>query len=369
VLFFKQRFILKKYLRDVFDPQHDEQILFMIDVPETEADDNKDWQDRREMAERWRQGFIDLGFSVSPLLKYTATGSHNVDLPAFGTQVGVEVPMDDVIVEHTIILSFSEFSATAPLTTLFKTHEHLRGASLPRVQSYMERTSLLADPKYMAYKTEVLADLLNRTNGVRVNFSTSQEMYFDLRHRKALIDNGRCHPDKKGLKLINLPSGEVCINPYEGEIEGKPSETIGIIPAYINGQMIQFFVQNNKIASVVGGGETTEALTAFFEEDDARRNISEFGLGCNERARVTGNQIEDEKAGFHCAYGRSDFLGGTNGRSNFKYLENVIHRDLIFSKGSPIIARKIILTLDDQSTKTIVDNGQYVLFSTRKKFS
>ena len=367
MMFFKNRFILKKYLRDVFEPQPGEQVLIMIDVPHGDIADNKDWKDRREMAARWRQGFLDIGFAVAPLLEIEATGAHNLELPEKAMQVGVEVPTLEVIKEYTIILAMTEFSATAPLTRLFKKNDHLRGASMPRVQSYMERTSLICDVKRMAYKTQMLKELLDQTNGARVNFSTSQEMYFDLRFRTAQIDDCLCRPDKQGVKLINLPGGEVNMVPYEGEQEGVPSETIGIIPVYINGQIIQFFVQNNKVTSVVGGGEAAEELNAYFEADEARRNIAEFGLGCNERARVVGNELEDEKAGFHCGYGLSDYMGGIISPDQFISPSTVAHRNHIYSKGSAIVARKIILTLKDQSTKMIVDNGQYLIFSKQKK--
>ena len=42
----------------------------------------------------------------------------------------------------------------------------------------------------------------------------------------------------------------------------------------------------------------------IFAADPARPNIAEVAFGCNERAVVTGNVLEDEKAGFHWAYGR-----------------------------------------------------------------
>jgi len=365
MIFFRNRFVLKKFLRDVFDPQPGEQVLVMVDVPHGDIEDNDDWKERREMAARWRQGFLDIGFATAPLLEYEATGRDDASLPEKGKQVGVEVPTTDLICEYNIILAMTEFSASAPLSRLFKEYPHLRGASMPHIQTYMERTSLITDSRWLKYKTEMVKELLDRTNGARVNFSTNQEMYFDLRFRTAIIDDGLCLPDRKGERLINLPSGEVTLAPYEGEREGVPSETIGILPLYMEGQIVQLFVQNNRITSVVGRGDVPERLTAFFDEDEARRNISEFGLGLNDRARVVGNKLEDEKAGFHCAYGLSDFLGGVNGPQQFKSPETVIRCNQVYSKGSPIVARKIILTLNDHSTKTIVDNGQYLLFSRR----
>ena len=367
MIFFKNRFILKKYIRDVFEPLPGEQVLIMVDVPREGIEDNKAWKERREMAAAWRQGFLDIGFAAGPLLEYPATGGDDMALPEVATQVGVEVPTLDVIREYNIIIAMTEYAAVAPLTRLFKEHEQLRGASMHRVAPGMERASMLCDVRRLEYKTQVLKELLDHTNGARVNFSTSQEMYFDLRFRTAIVDDGTCHPDRKGNRLINLPSGEVSLAPYEGEREGVPSETIGIIPAYIEGQMIQFFVQNNMINSVVGGGVVAEKLNEYFEVDEARRNISEFGLGCNDRARVLGSPLEDEKSGFHCAYGLSDFLGGVNGPGKFVSPNTVARRNHVFARGAPIVAKKIILTLDNNRSKTIIDNGLYLVFAKRKR--
>jgi len=51
-------------------------------------------------------------------------------------------------------------------------------------------------------------------------------------------------------------------------------------------------------------------MRIFFAENDTRRNIAELGIGCNPKAVITGNILEDEKVGLHIAYGMSSHLGG-----------------------------------------------------------
>ena len=103
-------------------------------------------------------------------------------------------------------------------------------------------------------------------------------------------------------------------------------------------------------------------LRAFFAADPARTNIAEVAFGCNEWAQVTGNVLEDEKAGFHWAYGRSDHLGGTVGISKFIHRETVVHQDVVYAKGNPIQVAEAIAIRPDGTKTRIIRNGDYVVF-------
>ena len=83
-------------------------------------------------------------------------------------------------------------------------------------------------------------------------------------------------------------------------------------------------------------------LNRMFREEEALGNIAEVAIGCNEKAVVTGNVLEDEKAGFHWAYGRSDHLGGEVGPSCFSAPERVCHQDIVYARGNPIVCRNVM---------------------------
>ncbi len=103
-------------------------------------------------------------------------------------------------------------------------------------------------------------------------------------------------------------------------------------------------------------------LRAVFEQDPARTNIAEVAFGCNEWAQVTGNVLEDEKAGFHWAYGRSDHLGGTVGPDAFRRPENVIHLDTVYAQGNPIGVRRAVLITAQGKRIEVIRDGGYVLW-------
>jgi hypothetical protein len=72
--------------------------------------------------------------------------------------------------------------------------------------------------------------------------------------------------------------------------------------------------------------------------------------------------LEDEKAGFHWAYGRSEFLGGTVSAASFRSPDHVLHEDIVYAKGSPIELQSVHLNRPDGSRPQIIGDGDYLVF-------
>ena len=362
-----QGFDLEKLLVDVFAPQPGEKVLVMSDLPHGEWADNEKWAERREMAKEWRSAFQrlgkKLGFTVYPLLTYPATGAHSAPLPEEGEMNGQRVRLEDVLSDTDIVVALTEYSATAPLIDFGRKFPRLRSASMPGVMRSMEKTALAADYSEVARKSHILADRLDRAVGAKVEFSTGHRMYFDLRNRKAEADDGQLHANVTGTRLINLPSGEACIAPYEGELEGQPSKTEGTLPVMYDEELVLFKVKENRIVEVIGEGPQAAQKRDYFAVDEARRNIAELGLGCNDKAVISGAILEDEKVlGLHWAYGRSDHIGGTVGVADFSDPSHVVHYDIIYPKGGRIEVASLVLEYEDGTSEEIIRDGQYVIF-------
>jgi leucyl aminopeptidase (aminopeptidase T) len=120
-------------------------------------------------------------------------------------------------------------------------------------------------------------------------------------------------------------------------------------------------VEQNRIVRVLGDGSGAAHYREIFAVDPARANIAEVAFGCNEQAVVTGNVLEDEKAGFHWAYGRSDHLGGTVGVAAFLRPENVVHQDTVYARGNPIQVTEAAV-IGPPGPITIIRNGSYIVF-------
>lgn len=91
------------------------------------------------------------------------------------------------------------------------------------------------------------------------------------------------------------------------------------------------------------------------------QNIAEFAVGINNKAIVTGNVLEDEKAGFHFAFGRSDHLGGTIGPDSFLNPKNIEHTDIVYAKESPVFCRTLKIEYKDKKSLILIKNGDICL--------
>jgi hypothetical protein len=358
-------FELKKLLTDVFCTERGEVVLVACDLPHDSIADNAKWKDRRAMAAEWREAFAGLGgsggFEVRPLLTFAATGANGADLPASATLGGAEVEMDQALLGCSLALFLTEFSATAALDGYCRRKTDFRAASLPGLERRMEQSALSADYGEVARRCAILDDVLNDADLLEVRFSTGQRCVFDLRWRKAEVDDGYLPRGKQGDRIINLPSGETFIVPYEGEKAGEASRTEGELPVEVAGERVVLSVRANRIQKVEGSGPGAGALRTLFAADPARANIAEVAFGCNDWAVVTGNVLEDEKAGFHWAYGRSDHLGGTVGVKAFLAPGNVVHQDIVYAKGNAIQVAEATV-VGPRGRRLVIREGAYLVF-------
>lgn len=355
---------LKKLIDDVFAPQTGEVLTIMHDVPHDQIKDTLAWKDRREMAAEWQKKIAAYAMSwdiiVNPLVVYEATGVHNADLPPKAAMGGQDIPIEKIFTDSSIVICLSEFSATALLRMATLRNKNLRIASMPTAARFMEETGLSADYGQIAKKCRTLMPLMTNATGIEVEFSTGHKCFFDLSTRNAVHkDDGVMHQEVAGTEsaLCNLPAGEVFTTPNEE----ADSKTAGEIPEMIEGKVVVYTVKHNKIITVKGEGSGVIIMREYFEKDPARRNIAEVAIGCNDRATVTGNLLQDEKAGFHWAYGRSDHIAGKVGPKEFLSPANVVHMDIVYSKDSPIVCKKFDFVYPDNIRKTAIVDGKLLV--------
>ncbi|MBF0312126.1 MAG: hypothetical protein HQK50_06510 [Oligoflexia bacterium] len=354
---------IEKLLTDVFNPQANDVAVVLCDIPHTNIEDNSKWYERRIMAQEWREAFISLsqkiGFKVLPLIEFPASGAHSKNVPM---ELGTPRSIDSAFAQSTLAVALTEFSITPLLMNYSKQRKNFRSASLPIVEKRMEKTALAADYKEVYRRCLVVEELMKNIKGANVKFSTGHDCYFDLRFRTVRKDSGRLHQgDSPEFPFMNLPSGEVYMVPYEGEKDCK-SETAGLIPAFINNESVVLKIAANKIVEVSDFETSAENCRNLFAQDPARRNIAEFAIGCNPWAVVTGNILEDEKAGFHWAFGRSEHIGGIIKPSDFISSENVLHVDVVYAKDSKYQVDFLEFIYDDNSKKNIIENREYLIF-------
>lgn len=335
----------EKTIHDVFDLQSDDYVGIVFDTPHSVLVDNEKWFDRRNLAKDWFNFFTVLsdviGFSVD-LFSFEAVGRHNNVLSE-----GILRKLS----KFSLVIALTEFSVTSSLVRLAKNDSFsFRCASMPGAERRMHDSSYLADYTFVKKYAHVLKLLLQDAISAHVVFSTGDDLIIDLRNRDAGADDGDC---TKPGSVINFPSGEGFIAPYEGAAEERNifglSGTKGIIPFEYKNELVKGIVQENQFVSFEGSKWIVSMLNTYFDEFPSRRNIAELGIGCNQKVQVTGNMFEDEKAGVHIAYGTSSHLGGK--------ITSDVHFDLVFAKDCPVEAKQVHLFLEDGSVVEIVKNA------------
>jgi hypothetical protein len=131
----------------------------------------------------------------------------------------------------------------------------------------------------------------------------------------------------------------------------------------IGDELVLGRVQENRIVEVIGDSPEAAEARDHLALDEALRNVAELGLGCNDKAVVTGNVLEDEKVmGMHWAFGRSDHLGGAIGPDDFSDPRLVEHRDWVYPKGGVIEVASLVLEYEDGTTEEVIIDGEYTVF-------
>ncbi|MCK4943731.1 MAG: hypothetical protein KAS65_09150 [Candidatus Aminicenantes bacterium] len=349
-------FEMETFIDDIFAPTEGEVLTVMIDIPHGKITDNQEWKARRRMAEEWLNKIKMIAskwkLNVNPLVTYRASGGNNADIPDTGCMLKKEISLKDIIEASTMIISMPEYSATAPLYEYSRRLKKLRVASMPGTAKFMEETGLAADYIKIHKRCQYLVPIFKRASGAEVRFSSGHFCYFDLSTNEAYGEDGILHPERGGTEYScsNLPAGEVYIVPNESQ----ESHTHGELPFRPGNEVGVFTVASNRIVEVKGHGLEIESFRQRILGDKAWQNIAEFAIGINDRATITGNVLQDEKAGFHWAWGRSDHLGGTIGIKNFNSPENVVHHDIVYARGNPIVCTSLDMVFPDGSKKQLI---------------
>jgi leucyl aminopeptidase (aminopeptidase T) len=182
-----------------------------------------------------------------------------------------------------------------------------RCATMPGATEDMVARVMSADMEGLRRKGHAVADALDRASEARITDSNGTDLRLDLSGREAIPDAGEL--TETGA-FGNLPCGEGFISPKDGSgtlvVDGSLAG-IGLAE-----EPVELVVEGGHLTSARGGQGMTfmELLTAHGEDGT---NIAELGVGTNEKAKLTGETLEDEKilGTIHIAFGASAGIGGT----------------------------------------------------------
>jgi leucyl aminopeptidase (aminopeptidase T) len=133
----------------------------------------------------------------------------------------------------------------------------------------------------------------------------------------------------------NLPTGEAYIAPVEGSAEGEIIIDGSFVGIGILSSPLKLIFEKGYM--VKAEGPDAEKLNALLGDNPLARNLAELGIGTNDKARVTGVILEDEKiyGSVHLALGSNDTFGGKVAAG--------IHADGIITKPELSLDGKLIV--------------------------
>jgi leucyl aminopeptidase (aminopeptidase T) len=183
-------------------------------------------------------------------------------------------------------------------------------ASMPGITEGALRRAIDIDYKRMKEDSMKLILMLSRASKARIRTIYGSELELGLRSRKAHGTSAGIY-NKKG-KWGNLPEGEAFIAPIEGTANGT-----FVVDGSISGfgkvsHPLVFFVEDGFAVKITDGKKPPKIGALLDKIGKNARNIAEFGIGLNRKAKITGEVLEDEKVygTCHIALGNNLSFGG-----------------------------------------------------------
>ncbi len=256
----------------------------------------------------FQQHALALGAPVT-LLSMPTPRSHGEEPPRAVAEALKSAPV-------AVLLTSKSLTHTAARLEACEKHG-TRIASMPGADVVRLEGLLDIDYEELKAREERLARLVEAARKVRLSTPAGTDVTFEVGGRTVYRDNGDLsRPGAFG----NLPAGEVCLAPLEGTAEGVVlvDGSIGGL-GRVKGPAIRLEFRKGRAVEV-----SDPRLRELLEPHGPEAfQLSEFGIGTNPRASITGNVLEDEKAlgTAHVAVGSNHAMGGA--------IQVPVHLDLV----------------------------------------
>ncbi len=314
-LLFKRRLYhaIEIILRKNLGIKEDESVLIIYD------------QHKKELAEKFFQHIIIL----APNTKKMRIAALLVNGQEPAKQVSFALRNANVA----LILTSKSLSHTKARREA--TSHGARIASMPGITEDILSRSIDINYELLKADSKRVGNLLSKASTARIITSLGTDLSFSLKGRKA-------HGFSAGIftakgKWGNLPEGEAYIAPVEGTASGHfvvDGSIAGMGRAH---HPVIIFVENGLAIRITDGKKPVQLEKMIEDAGDKARNIAEFGIGLNRKAKVTGCVLEDEKAygTCHIALGNNIGFGGA--------VDVQFHVDCVIQKPSIWLDKKFIM--------------------------
>jgi leucyl aminopeptidase (aminopeptidase T) len=186
----------------------------------------------------------------------------------------------------------------------------VRVGTLPGVTEDIMVRCMNADYTRIAERTHTICALMEQTKVIRVRAPAGTDVTLPVAGRRALASSGLFR--EKGT-WGNLPTGEAYLAPLEGQSNGVVVVDGSMAGVGMLSHPIHIVVKDGYAENITGGPEAERLIALLEPHGRDARTLAEFGIGTNDRARLTGVILEDEKVmgTIHIAFGDNKSMGGS----------------------------------------------------------
>jgi leucyl aminopeptidase (aminopeptidase T) len=212
-----------------------------------------------------------------------------------------------------------------------------RGATMPGVTEDMLARVMAVDFDAMTARSRAVAEVLSTGTRAHVTCPRGTDLKLAIDGRAGVSDDGEL--SERGA-FGNLPCGEGFVSPVYGE---GTVVAVSLAPLGLSVEPAWLTVAEGRLVAA-DGGLAPQFIELLLSHGTLGTNLAELGVGTNDRARLTGNVLEDEKilGTVHVAFGASAGIGGT--------VSVPIHLDVVVADASL-----------DVDGRQVLDAGRYVL--------
>lgn len=229
--------------------------------------------------------------------------------------------------KHSVIIAITTYSLSH---TNARRRASKFGARIVTMPNFVEKMvpSLEVDTSKLLKIGREIKRILSKINKVRVVTKYGTDIMFSVKNRMIDVDAGSyCKPGSFG----NLPAGEVFTSPVEGTSNG--TIVINSMKDYVKSGT-KIIIKNGNAVDI---SDKKCKLAKIFKTVRNSRNVAEFGIGTNYKAKVIGNILQDEKVAgtCHIAFGDNRSFGGK--------VKSKVHLDAILFKPTIWFDDKMIM--------------------------
>ena len=275
-------------IRDCMGAKPGERLLVVTDEP------------LRLIGYALRQAAVDLGHDVM-LIEMLPRKTNGEEPPA---------QIAELMTKVDVVLCPTSKSLTHTDARRAASAAGARVATLPGVTEDIMIRCMNADYHRIAERTHRLCAMMEKTSVIRVTAPAGTDVRLPVAGRHAHASSGLFR--ERG-QWGNLPTGEAYLAPLERQSNGVVVVDGSMASVGVTVEPIRIVVENGYATDITGGAGATQLLALLEPHGRDGRNVAEFGIGTNDRARLTGVILEDEKVmgTIHIAFGDNKSMGGT----------------------------------------------------------